>query len=223
VARVLVVEDDPEIAEPLALTLRREGYEVVTADHGRPALDMMRLGEPIDLVLLDLNLPDLDGLAVCRELRQLGNAVPVIMLTARTDELDQVIGFESGADDYVTKPFSAAALLARVRVRLRGVPLSSRVLEVSGVTLDLDAHRAWCGGDEVQLSRKEFDLLALLMGEAGKVVERSRIMREVWDEHWYGPTRTLDMHVMSLRRKLGDDRAMLISTVRGVGFRFERV
>jgi DNA-binding response OmpR family regulator len=182
----------------------------------------------VDLVLLDLTLPDVDGLEVCRRLRATRPLLPVVMLTARGEEVDLVVGFDAGADDYVTKPFRVAELVARLRARLRTAPErapagSGEGVEPSGVRVDPGAHRAWVGSGELDLTPKEFDLLALLVGEAGKTLRREHIMSAVWDEHWWGSTRTLDMHVSSLRRKLGDDPAhpRLITTVRGVGFRFE--
>ena len=193
---------------------------MVSTDRGREAIELTGTGG-IDLVLLDLTLPDMDGLDVCRALRTRNPTLAIVMLTARAEEVDLVVGFDAGADDYITKPFGLAELLARVRARLRLT--TPAVVTAQDVRIDPAAHRAWRGATELDLSPKEFDLLLLLVTEAGRVVPRTRIMREVWDEHWYGPTRTLDMHISFLRRKLGDDPASptLISTVRGVGFRFE--
>ncbi|HUZ26679.1 MAG TPA: response regulator transcription factor [Streptosporangiaceae bacterium] len=218
---VLLAEDDPAISEPLARALRREGYEVGVAADGPGTLEAARAGG-IDLIVLDIGLPRLDGLEVCRRIRSLGQSVPVLILTARADEVDTVIGLDAGADDYVTKPFRLAELLARVRALLRRGASETRV--VQGVRIDTDARRAWLGDDEIELTSKEFDLLALLVAEAGKVVTREQIMRQVWDSKWWGSTKTLDMHVSWLRRKLGDDAhsPQFITTVRGVGFRFER-
>jgi DNA-binding response OmpR family regulator len=218
---VLLAEDDPAISEPLARALRREGYEVGVAADGPGTLEAARAGG-IDLIVLDIGLPKLDGLEVCRRIRSAGQSVPVLILTARADEVDTVIGLDAGADDYVTKPFRLAELLARVRALLRRGASETRV--VQGVRIDTDARRAWLGDDEIELTSKEFDLLALLVAEAGKVVTREQIMRQVWDSKWWGSTTTLDMHVSWLRRKLGDDAhsPRFITTVRGVGFRFER-
>ena len=218
---VLLVEDDAAIAEPLVRALRREGYDVETETTGEDALARMGDGG-VDLVLLDLGLPGLDGIEVCRRLRASGEKVPIVMLTARTEEVDTVVGLDAGADDYVTKPVRLAELLARVRAAIRRRPGGSPE-GVNGVLVDEAARRAWVDGAELTLTPKEFDLLALLVREAGNVVTRERIMDEVWDIHWYGSTKTLDMHVSSLRRKLGDDAAAprLITTLRGVGFRFE--
>jgi DNA-binding response OmpR family regulator len=218
---VLLAEDDPSISEPLARALRREGYEVDVAADGPSTLEVAS-GGGVDLILLDLGLPKLDGLEVCRQIRSAGHSIPVLILTARADEVDTVIGLDAGADDYVTKPFRLAELLARVRALLRRGATEARI--VQGVRIDADARRAWLGEQEVDLTSKEFDLLSLLVAEAGKVVTREQIMRQVWDSRWWGSTKTLDMHVSWLRRKLGDDAhsPRYITTVRGVGFRFER-
>jgi DNA-binding response OmpR family regulator len=218
--RVLLAEDDAAIAEPLARALRREGYDVDVRADGRAALEGATEG--VDLLVLDLGLPGMDGLEVCRELRAQGQTVPVLVLTARAEEVDTVVGLDAGADDYVTKPFRLAELLARARALLRRgghePPASARV------RIDAEARRAFLDDVELHLTAKEFDLLRLLVREAGRVVPREQIMREVWDADWYGPTKTLDMHVSWLRRKLGDDAGQprFIATVRGVGFRFER-
>jgi DNA-binding response OmpR family regulator len=218
---VLLAEDDASISEPLARALRREGYDVDVSSDGPGTLEVAMAGG-IDLIVLDIGLPRLDGLEVCRRLRSDGQTVPVLILTARADEVDTVIGLDAGADDYVTKPFRLAELLARVRALLRrGTPETS---VVQGVRVDADARRAWIGDAELELTTKEFDLLSVLVGDAGKVVTREQIMREVWDSKWWGSTKTLDMHISWLRRKLGDDahNPRYITTVRGVGFRFER-
>jgi len=219
--RLLLAEDDVAISEPLARALRREGYAVEVRADGVQALERARQGG-IDLVVLDIGLPGLDGLEVCRRLRGDGQVIPVLVLTARADEVDTVVGLDAGADDYVTKPFRLAELLARVRALLRRGASDTQL--VQGVRVDPDARRAWRGDTEIELTSKEFDLLALLVAEAGKVVTREQIMRQVWDSKWWGSTKTLDMHVSWLRRKLGDDahNPRYITTVRGVGFRFER-
>jgi DNA-binding response OmpR family regulator len=220
---VLLAEDDTSISEPLSRALRREGYEVEITEDGPATLDRA-LSDGVDLILLDIGLPELDGLEVCRRVRAEGHATPVLILTARADEVDTVVGLDAGADDYVTKPFRLAELLARVRALLRRGIVEALPGPVRGVRVDADARRAWHGDAELDLTTKEFDLLWVLLREAGKVVTREQIMREVWDAKWWTSTKTLDMHISWLRRKLGDDahHPLYITTVRGVGFRFER-
>ncbi|MGQ0465612.1 MAG: response regulator transcription factor [Sporichthyaceae bacterium] len=220
--RLLLAEDDVAISEPLARALRREGYAVEVRADGVQALERARQGG-IDLVVLDIGLPGLDGLEVCRRLRGDGQVIPVLVLTARADEVDTVVGLDAGADDYVTKPFRLAELLARVRALLRrGAPEAGH--GIRGVRIDIESHRAWMGDAELQLTAKEFDLLRVLIRDAGRVVTRDQLMREVWDTTWWTSTKTLDMHISWLRKKLGDDATnpRYITTVRGVGFRFER-
>src|SRR5688572_24383542 len=220
--RVLLAEDDAAISEPLARALRREGYEVEVREDGPTALDFGLQGS-VDLLVLDLGLPGMDGLEVCRRLRSEGQAFPVLVLTARADEVDTVVGLDAGADDYVTKPFRLAELLARVRALLRRNP-SDAAPAHDLVRIDPEGRRAWFRDEELQLTAKEFDLLRVLVREQGKVVSREQLMREIWETAWFGSTKTLDMHISVLRRKLGDDAAQprYIATVRGVGFRFER-
>ena len=224
---VLLVEDDDGIATPLAAALRGDGHDVVRVATGGDALRVAAGG--VCAVVLDLGLPDIDGVEVCRRLREIAPGAPVLMLTARTSEADVVVGLDAGADDYVTKPFRLAELLARLRALLRraaaGEPARTthRIVTAQDVRVDLDARRAWVAERELELTPKEFDLLALLVTEAGTVLDRDRIMREVWDTNWYGSTKTLDMHVSWLRRKLGDDanHPRYVTTVRGVGLRFD--
>ncbi len=217
--QVLLVEDDDAIAEPLTKGLQREGFDVVRVADGAGAL----AASPPDLVLLDLGLPDIDGYEVCRRLRS-RSAVPIIVITARGDEVDRVIGLELGADDYIVKPFGFRELVARIRaVTRRAGPASSTSPVVTWGPLEVDtrSRRALVDGVEVALTRKEFDLLALLASDPGATKTREEILETVWDAHWYGPTKTLDVHVASLRKKLGDPN--LIETVRGVGFRLSDV
>ena len=222
--RILVVEDEESISEPLAAALSREGFSPVVAGTVAEGLEAFRTRSP-DLVLLDVMLPDGDGRDVLRQIR--GTArTPVIMLTARGDEMDRVIGLELGADDYVTKPFSAAEVVARIRAVMRRTaapaPSGQSEIEVGELRMDLDTRAVTRDGEPVELALKEFELLRMLMESAGKVVTRTQLMDEVWDPNWYGPTKTLDVHVSSLRKKLGDDPSTprYIHTVRGVGFRF---
>jgi DNA-binding response OmpR family regulator len=212
--RILVVEDEDAIARPLAEGLRHEGFEVDRVATGRDAL----AAEAPDLVLLDLRLPDIDGTDVCRELRSRSD-VPIIVVTARGQEIDRVLGLELGADDYVVKPFGFRELLARIRAVMRRArpTVEGRVYRAGRLVVDADARRAFVDDVELRLTTKEFDLLTLLAADSGTVIPRDRILREVWSTDWYGSSKTVDVHVSSLRQKLGDRR--WIETVRGVGLR----
>ncbi len=238
--KILLVEDDNSIAVSLVDGLTDAGYEVVRAATGAAAIELEAAASP-DVVLLDLGLPDMDGRDVCRVLRG-RSRVPIIMLTARSDEFDRVLGLELGADDYVTKPFSFRELVARIRalarrVELDGIAESADAGDAAGAgggadgssgpagqqigphEMDRRTRRVFVSGDEVQLTAKEFDLLAHLARDPGAVSTRTEILENVWDAHWYGPTKTVDAHVAALRKKLGDHR--WIEAVRGVGFRLE--
>jgi DNA-binding response OmpR family regulator len=218
--RILVVEDEPSIAEPFAEGLVREGFDPIVAGTAADALRMAREAEP-DVVLLDIRLPDGDGRDVCRALRRESN-VPILMVTARGTETDRIIGLELGADDYVVKPFSVAEVAARIRAVLRRTsPPPPPSIDVDGLHVDTAARRVTLDGGEVELSRKEFDLLVRLARDAGHVVTRETLMSDVWDTNWFGSTKTLDVHIGWLRGKLGDDPSepRFIHTVRGVGFR----
>jgi DNA-binding response OmpR family regulator len=221
---ILVVEDERSIAEPFASALAREGFDAVIAPTARAALELFRRHDP-SLVLLDVGLPDGDGREVCRELRR-SSAVPIIMLTARGTETDRIVGLEIGADDYVVKPFSSGEVIARIRAVLRRSareqPAVPAAVEIGPLRVDAAARRATLDGTEIDFTRKEFDLLARLVRDAGRVVTREDLMADVWDENWFGSTKTLDVHIGFLRRKLGDDPAdpRFVHTVRGVGFRF---
>jgi two-component system response regulator RegX3 len=222
---VLMVEDEESITKPLSEALEREGFATETADTAQAALETAERVNP-DLVLLDVMLPDGSGFEVCRTLRE-RSKVPIIMLTARGDETDRIVGLELGADDYIVKPFSAREVAARIRAVLRRAdtptaePPAER-FEIGELTLDPGKRSASLNGTELDLTRREFELLQLLLSEAGTVITRERLIDEVWDTNWFGSTKTLDVHVSSLRRKLGDDSAdpRYIHTVRGVGFRF---
>lgn len=233
--QVLVVEDDDKIAAPLVRTLEREGYVVRRAPDGTSALEQVSDRRP-DLVLLDLGLPDMDGLDVCRRIREDGYDGGVIILTARDGELDRVVGLDVGADDYIVKPFGLAELLARARATLRrsaAVPAATPAHEAElgaapataasgGFRVDVQARRVWNGATELSTTSKEFDVLALLDEQRGAVVTRERLISQVWDENWFGSTKTLDATVGRLRQKLEEGSAQVaITTVRGVGFRLE--
>ena len=218
---ILLVEDDEAIASGLRRVLDSQGFAVRHLARGRPA--PAAASADIGLVILDLGLPDVDGLDVCRRLRAARPDLAILILTARGQELDVVAGLDAGADDYLVKPFRLAELLARVRAHLRRATAHvasdpAEPLRAGDLTIDLAARRAWHGEEELALRPKEFDLLALLAASAGRVVTRERIMREVWDTDWLGSTKTLDTHVLSLRHKLD---AGAITTLRGVGYRLE--
>jgi two-component system response regulator RegX3 len=220
--RILIVEDEDGISTPLSSHLARKGFDpsiAATIDEARRTFH----AEPPDLVLLDVMLPDGDGRDLCRELRTTSD-VPIVMLTARGEDVDKIVGLELGADDYVVKPFSAGELVARIRAILRRGRSreSGSVIAVGDIRLDDGARTVTLRGEPVTLAAREFDLLACLMAEAGRVVRRERIMDEVWDAHWFGSTKTLDVHIAWLRKKIEDDpgHPRYITTIRGVGFRF---
>ncbi len=216
--QLLLVEDDDAIAAPMARGLEREGFTVTRAVTGEAAL----AASGYDLVLLDLGMPDMDGFAICHQLRARSD-VPIIVVTARGDEADRVVGLELGADDYLVKPFGFRELVARIRAVTRRTGTKGTdetdgdVRTLGALTLNVRAHRVAMDGEELALTPKEFDLLALLAEDPGALFERTTILERVWDPHWYGPTKTLDVHVATLRKKLGNPA--WVETVRGVGFR----
>ncbi|APB01310.1 MULTISPECIES: response regulator transcription factor [Nocardia] len=219
---VLLAEDDEAIAAPLSRALGREGYSVTVESYG-PAVLERALEGGHDLLILDLGLPGMDGLEVCRQVRARGAELAVLMLTARTDEVDFVVGLDAGADDYVGKPFRLAELLARVRALLRRSGIGDEAVEVGGIRLEPAARRVLVNGVEVNLANKEYELLKVLIDRAGQVVSRETILREVWGDADLRGSKTLDMHMSWLRRKIGDEGPVAerrIVTVRGVGFRF---
>jgi two-component system response regulator RegX3 len=212
---ILVVEDEDAIADPLVAGLRREGYDVSRVATGESALE----ASPADLVLLDLRLPDIDGFDVCRQLRE-RSRVPIIVLTARGEEADRVVGLELGADDYVVKPYGLRELIARIRAVMRRTAsrgVSGGTLRVGELEVDERSRRATLNGRQLELTPKEFDLLAALARDPGAALSRQRLLAEVWQTSWYGSSKTIDVHVAALRRKLRDPG--WIETVRGVGFR----
>jgi DNA-binding response OmpR family regulator len=224
--QLLVVEDDDDIAMPLVRTLEREGYDVDRVATGSSGLERAGKGD-VDLVVLDLGLPDLDGLEVCRQLRADGYDRGILILTARSGELDRVDGLDVGADDYLGKPFALAELLARTRALLRRSARPDANAEPTeaapaDLRVDAQARQAWVDGYEITLTSKEFDLLVLLEAGRGTVLTREKLMDEVWDENWFGSTKTLDVTMGRLRQKLEHSRANVkITTIRGVGFRLE--
>jgi DNA-binding response OmpR family regulator len=220
VTTVLLAEDDAAISDPLARALRRQGYDVHVAETGPDALTGARTS---DLVVLDLGLPGMDGLEVCRTLRSEGLQVPVLVLTARSSEIDAVVGLDAGADDYVSKPFRTAELMARIRALLRRGRPGLDVIQAQDLVIETGSRRAWKGDDELALSQRQFDLLVFLMSHPGRVLTREEIMRQVWHTTWIASTKTVDMHVSWLRRALGESASAprYITTIRGVGFRFE--
>jgi len=224
--RVLIVEDEPDLADPLAYLLRREGYEVEIAEDGPSALTAFR-ERGADILLLDLMLPGMPGTEVCRQLR-LTSQVPIIMLTAKDSEVDIVVGLELGADDYVTKPNSTRELLARMRAVLRRrtadeVDLDERVLTGGRVTLDIDRHTVAVDGGEINIPLKEFELLEVLMRNAGRVLTRGQLIDRVWGTDYFGDTKTLDVHIKRIRSRIEQNPSepTQLVTVRGLGYRFE--
>jgi two-component system response regulator RegX3 len=223
---ILLVEDEVSISGPLADALRREGFETVVAGTAAEALEQAPRVKP-DLVLLDLMLPDGSGYDVCRELRR-HSEVPIVMLTARGEEADRIVGLELGADDYVVKPFSAREVIARIRAILRRTTAQPQAaegpLEIDGLVLDPARRSVELDGAPVELSRKEFELLQRLMSDAGRVITRETLIADVWDMNWFGSTKTLDVHIAAVRRKLAaaaGQRTPQIVTLRGVGFRLD--
>jgi two-component system response regulator RegX3 len=224
VTRVLVVEDEESYSDALAYLLRKEGFEVAIAATGPDALTEFERGGA-DIVLLDLMLPGIPGTEVCRQIRQTSN-VPVIMVSAKDDEVDKVVGLELGADDYVTKPYSPRELVARIRAVLRrGVEpdLAPATLEVGGVRMDVDRHLVTLEGQEVRLPLKEFELLEMFLRNPGRVLTRGQLIDRVWGSDYVGDTKTLDVHVKRLRAKLENNPAepTLLTTVRGLGYKLD--
>jgi DNA-binding response OmpR family regulator len=220
--KILLVEDEATLLDILEYNLLKEGYEVFKAMDGQTGLNMARQVEP-DLIILDVMLPELEGLSLCRVVRREMD-VPIILLTARTGEVDKIVGLESGADDYMTKPFSLGELLARVRAQLRRAPSRTQdQLESGDLVMNLVSHRVTLGDEELKLRHKEFNLLAELMRNKGIVLSRDLLLTKVWGYDFYGDTRTVDVHVRWLREKIEADPSnpRRIVTVRGIGYRFE--
>ena len=220
--RILIVEDDERIGSTLLRALRGNGYDASWEQVGLAAVHDAAEHRP-DLVLLDLGLPDIDGLDVCRRIHQGDPTIDIVMLTARDEELDVVVGLDAGAIDYITKPFKLAELMARIRAQLRRTePRPSPRSTVGDLVIDTGSRRAWLAGHELELRAKEFDLLARLVADAGNAVTRETLMADVWDENWFGSTKTLDFHIAAIRRKIDiADAPSRIATLRGIGYRYE--
>lgn len=220
---ILIVEDDETLLQTLAYNLDKEGYTTYVAGNGVAGLDMARAHLP-DLVVLDVMLPELDGLSVCRILRR-EMEIPIIMLTARSSEVDKIIGLDSGADDYITKPFSLGEFLARVRAALRRQPkpATPKNLESGDLSLDMESRKVFKSDKQLDLSYKEFDLLAEFMRNPGMVLSRDLLLTKVWGYDYYGESRTVDVHIRWLREKIEDNpsKPKRITTIRSVGYRFE--
>ncbi len=238
--KILVVDDEPVLVDTIAYNLEQAGYQVITAADGASALQAAHREAP-DLIILDIMLPQMDGLEVCRQLRRESDTatIPIIMLTAKSDEIDKVVGLEVGADDYVTKPFGRRELLARVRAMLRRadyvpaqaheesskvkeVPQPQRELVAGPLRIDLAGRRVFCRGEELELQPKQFDLLVYLVRNRGTVLTRDQLLHNVWGYEYAGDTRTVDVHMRWLREKIEEDPAnpRLLQTVRGVGYVF---
>ena len=224
-ARVLVIEDEESFRDVISFTLQREGFDVVLAENGAEGIKQFDVKNP-DLVLLDLMLPEIPGTEVCKYIRAKSN-VPIIMLTAKDTEIDKIVGFELGADDYVTKPFSARELLARIRAILRRgnevEEISANVLEGGPIVLNVQRHGVQVNGKDVAMPLKEFELLEILMRNAGRVLTRTQLLDRVWGTGYFGDGKTLDVHMKRIRAKIEPDPAnpIYLTTVRGLGFRFE--
>ena len=218
--KILIVDDEPLIVKGLKYSLEQDGYETDSAVDGEEAVNKFFAGQ-FDLVLLDVMLPKIDGIEVCQRIREKSN-VPIIMLTAKGDEVDKILGLELGADDYITKPFSVRELIARVKALLRrAAPQNEEegILHVGGLTIDVGNYEAFRNGEKLSLTLKEFELLKLLVLSRGKVLTRDFLLDRIWGYEFYGETRTVDVHIRHIRQKLGDD-AHYIETIRGVGYKF---
>lgn len=219
--RLLIVEDDIQVVGPLSRALNTQGYAVAHVADGNSALEKIKI-DPPDLVLLDVTLPDIDGFKVCEEIRRRGIDFPILMMTGCVDSFEVVHGLDSGADDYLVKPFDLNELFARLRAISRRAKPESNKLTIDNIVIDRKSRLCTVDGVLVGLTHTEFDLLNFLMCQEGRAVKRNLIIREIWNTNWFGPTKNLDMHISSLRRKLGAGSTHL-KTVRGVGFRFDKV
>ncbi|QEK13334.1 response regulator transcription factor [Crassaminicella thermophila] len=217
--KVLIIEDESRMRRLIGDYLKREGYDVLEAEDGQEGLDLFRQ-ENIDLVILDIMLPKYDGWTVCREIRK-ESSVPVLMLTARSEESDELFGFELGADEYITKPFRPKILVARVKALLKRFNMEEEsAISFEGIEIDCDAHKVFIDGKEIEMTPKEYELLVYLMNNEGKALTREQILDGVWGYDYYGDLRTVDTHIKRLRVKL-KEKSNFVQTVRGVGYRFE--
>ncbi len=228
-AKILVVDDEENIVELVKFNLEREGYEVLTAYDGKEAMEQVE-SEKLDLVVLDLMLPQMDGFDICRQIRKNSklNKLPIIMLSAKGEEVDKVLGLELGADDYVTKPFSPRELIARVKAILRRVDNKSVIdgdlLEIGEISLDIGKYQVFLGSNQLNLTPKEFDLLSIIMRNPGQVFSRNHLLEEIWGYDYHGDTRTVDVHIRRLRKKIGEySEDDYILTVRGVGYKLKDI
>lgn len=225
--RILIVDDEEHILELIRFNLKKNGYEVFVSDNGEDCIQFLKENS-VDLVVLDLMLPGIDGLEVCKEIRRIDalEKLPIIMLTARSEETDRILGLELGADDYIPKPFSVRELVARIKAVLRRSedrqPVKTRILKVKELTMDTEKHEVTLGGRPIELTLKEFELLKILIENRGKVLSRNLLLDEVWGYDYFGETRTVDVHIRHLRKKIGDDESgEYIETIRGVGYKMK--
>lgn len=223
--KILIVDDEEHILELIKFNLEKNGFEVVTSDNGEDCIPLLN-EHNIDLLILDLMLPGMDGIEVCKEIRKLDMKLPIIMLTAKSEETDRVLGLEFGADDYITKPFSVRELVARVKAVLRRSDTKgnekSKILKLKGITIDTEKHEVTIDGKHIDLTLKEFELLKMLIENRGKVLSRNTLLDDIWGFDYFGETRTVDVHIRHLRKKIGDDETgEYIETIRGVGYKMK--
>lgn len=216
--KILIVEDESRMRRLISDYLKKEGYSIVEADNGKKAIDIFNL-EKINLIILDIMMPKYDGWTVCREIRKTSN-VPIIMLTARSEESDELFGFELGADEYITKPFSPKILVARVKALLKRSYMEEEKVSYDGLEIDINGHRVFIGDKEIEMTPKEYELLIFMTQNKGAALSREQILNSVWGYDYFGDLRTVDTHIKRLRMKL-ENKSNYIQTVRGVGYRFE--
>lgn len=216
--KILIVEDESRMRRLISDYLKKEGYSIIEADNGKKAIDIFS-SEKIDLIILDIMMPKYDGWTVCREIRKISN-IPIIMLTARSEESDELFGFELGADEYITKPFSPKILVARVKALLKRSYMEEEKISYDGLEIDVNGHRVFIEGREIEMTPKEYELLIFITQNKGAALSREQILNSVWGYDYFGDLRTVDTHIKRLRMKL-ENKSNYIQTVRGVGYRFE--